>query len=266
MISSNTTLKAILFPLLIILFLIGFTSTVTGQSSDDNEIDSDYTVDVEAGLLWFSRNDVRIPNSGGTEFDMLGLISSNPAPYLRLSLSATLEERHTFRLVFAPLQKIGTGVFDSPVVFEETTFDPNIPTEGLYRFNTYRLTYRYLFYNRNNWAFGAGIAGLVRDAKVEISQPGFTDSNTDLGIVPLLHIYAKRHLGERASITLDAEGLASPQGQGRAFDAAIRASFKVVQNWHLTAGYRVLEGGADVDEVYNFSWINFASAGIRLDI
>ena len=30
----------------------------------------------------------------------------------------------------------------------------------------------------------------------------------------------------------------------------------------LRAGYRILEGGADNDEVYNFSLFNYASAGI----
>ena len=240
--------------------------TDTAEAQNDDEIQVDYSVQIEPGLFWFSRNDVRIPNDGGTEFDMIGLISSNPARYLRISLNATLEERHTFRLVFAPLQKIGSGSFSEPVFFEETMFDADTPTEGLYRFNTYRFTYRYTFYDRNSWTLGAGVAGLIRDARVELTQPGLTDSNTDLGFVPLLHIYAERQLGDRTSLTLDAEGLASPQGQGRAFDASLTASFNVVENWHLTAGYRFLEGGADVDEVYNFAFINFASIGIRLDI
>jgi len=256
------------FFLLLIFFTLAivFADTAYTQVENENEIDVDISVQIEPGLFWFSRNDVRIPNDGGTEFDMLGLISNNPERYIRISLNATLEERHTFRLVFAPLQKIGSSVFDSPVFFEETIFAPDTPTEGLYRFNTYRLTYRYTFYDRNSWVLGAGVAGLIRDAKVELTQGDLTDSNSDFGFVPLLHIYAARQLGERATVTLDAEGLASPQGQGRAFDAALTASYNVVENWHLTAGYRLLEGGADVDEVYNFSWINFASIGIRLNI
>jgi hypothetical protein len=29
----------------------------------------------------------------------------------------------------------------------------------------------------------------------------------------------------------------------------------------LRAGYRVVEGGADVESVYNFTWINYAALG-----
>jgi hypothetical protein len=29
----------------------------------------------------------------------------------------------------------------------------------------------------------------------------------------------------------------------------------------LKAGYRLLEGGADVEEVYNFAWLNFLVIG-----
>ncbi len=34
----------------------------------------------------------------------------------------------------------------------------------------------------------------------------------------------------------------------------------------LSAGYRLLEGGADVDDVYNFSWINYGAAGLTIQL
>lgn len=250
--------------LIIVLFTLPgliVSETVHGQGADERM--ANYTASVEAGFFWFSQNDVRIPDAGGTDFDMLNLITSNPAPYIRLSLIATFNERHTFRALFAPLQKIGAGMLDETVFFEETTFSADTPTDGLYRFNTYRLTYRYTFYDQNYWKLGAGAAGLIRDAKIELTQRDRSDSNTDLGFVPLLHMYAERQLGTRLSFALDAEGLASPGQQGRAIDAALLMTLKLMDNWDLTAGYRVLEGGVDVDEVYNFSWINFASIGLK---
>jgi hypothetical protein len=221
-------------------------------------------IEAEAGGTWFSQNDIRIPNEGGTGFDMLELIGTDAVPYYRLRLNTTFSERHTVRVLFAPLSKIGTGSFDEEIFFEETTFEAGIPIDGTYRFNTYRLTYRYTFYDRNNWTLGAGAAGLVRDAKVELIQPGRSDSSTDLGFVPLVHLYAERHFGNIFSAAVDAETLAGPQG--RATDAAFTLNFRLTENWSLNTGYRVLEGGADVDDVYNFSWINFVSAGFRLDI
>lgn len=258
--------KSVFIPVLSIMLWIGFTDSIYAQGEGENEIDVDYSVSIETGLYWFGRNDVRIPNDGGTTFDMLGLISTNAAPYMRMSGSATVAGRHTFRVLYAPLQKIGTGMFDEPVFFEDTTFEPDTPVEGLYRFNTYRLTYRFTLLDNENWNLGAGLAGLIRDAEVRLSQPGQSASKTDLGFVPLLHVYAERRFGKRFSLAVDAEGLASPMGQGRAFDTAITANLRLMENLKLTAGYRFLEGGADVDEVYNFSWINFGLIGLSFEI
>jgi len=36
---------------------------------------------------------------------------------------------------------------------------------------------------------------------------------------------------------------------------------KAGPSWDLKTGYRMVERGADVDEVYNFAWFNFYSIG-----
>ncbi len=220
--------------------------------------------EAETGNTWFSRNDVRIPNEGGTEFNMLGLIGTNGSEFYRLQANLTISDRHTIRVLAAPISRSGTGEFATPVNFEGRVFEAGVPVEGTYQFNTYRLTYRYIFFDRNNWKLGAGAAALIRDAKVELRQGGATETNTDLGFVPLIHLYAKRDLGNGISVTLDGETLAAQQG--RATDAAIFAGYDFSRQWTLNIGYRVLEGGADVDEVYNFAWINFAFIGLRVDI
>ena len=222
------------------------------------------TFEAESGATWFSQNDVRIPNDGGTQFDMLNLIGTGAEPYLRLRLNVELGQRHNLRLLYAPFQKSGTGTFNEEVFFEETTFQSGIVTEGIYKFNTYRLTYRYSLYEDNSWTFGAGVAALIRDAKVELRQDDRSDNNTDLGFVPLLHVYAGHKFSDKVSVSLDAEGLGA--SQGRAFDVALQADYNLTDQINLFTGYRVLEGGADVEEVYNFSWINFVSVGVRYNI
>jgi hypothetical protein len=42
----------------------------------------------------------------------------------------------------------------------------------------------------------------------------------------------------------------------------IAATYRFSDRLGLKAGYRILEGGADNDEVYNFALFNFASAGL----
>lgn len=171
-------------------------------------------------------------------------------------------ERHNVRILFAPITKSGTGIIEdeNSIQFADSEFASGSPLKGTYRFNTWRLTYRYTFHNRGNWELGAGLAGLIRDAKVQLEQNGLTDRDTDLGIVPLVHLYAYRTLAYRLSLQLDAETLAGPQG--RATDAALTLHYQMPENITLYIGYRILEGGADVDQVYNFSWINFLPFGL----
>ncbi len=223
-----------------------------------------FGADIEGGGFWFSRNDVRIPGDTGTEFDMLDLIDTNPEAYVRIRINANFGERHYLRALYAPLEKSGEGLFDNPVNFEGVEFEAGIPVEGLYRFNTYRLAYRYNFYLDDRLELGAGAAVLVRDAKVQLAQGEQVESNTDLGFVPLLHFYGKAGLTNRLSTILDAEGLVSTQG--RAIDAALKLNYDLDDTWAVYLGYRLLDGGADNDEVYNFAFINYVMGGVRLQI
>jgi hypothetical protein len=47
-------------------------------------------------------------------------------------------------------------------------------------------------------------------------------------------------------------------GPGRAIDLALKIGYDINDRWSVTAGYRTVEGGADVDEVDNFAWFNSA--------
>ncbi len=82
------------------------------------------------------------------------------------------------------------------------------------------------------------------------------ESNTDLGFVPLLHLYGVYFFNDRLSAILDIEGAGA--SQGRAIDAALKVAYKWPCGWHAGAGYRTLEGGADNNSVYTFAWLHFA--------
>lgn len=222
------------------------------------------SIDAETGGAWYSRNDVRIPNDGGTRFNMINLIGNDIEPYLRIRLNVTLGERHTIRALYAPIRSSDSGFFAEDIIFENSTYEAVTAIDGTYQFNTYRLTYRYTFYDRFGWTLGAGAAALIRDAKVQLVQNNISEENTDVGFVPLLHFYAERRIYSDLSAIFDVEGLASVQG--RAVDASIQLNYKINNNLNLLIGYRLLEGGADVEEVYNFSWINFASATLRIHL
>jgi len=213
-------------------------------------------VELEAGAVTFSRNDTRIPGNTGTRFNMLDLTGTGMSPYFRLYATYDFNERHALRLTFAPLTVSGTGVFEEEVSFDGVAFAADTDTKGSYTFNTYRLTYRWLWHTSERWRSGVGMAVLIRDAQISLEQGGQRASTYDLGLVPLLHFYAAYLLNDNTSAILDMEGAWAPQG--RAVDMALKVQRDFESGWHLSTGYRTLEGGADNDSTYTFAWLHYA--------
>lgn len=216
----------------------------------------EFNLQTEGGTVWFSRNDVRIPGDGGTKFDMLDLTGHGPDAYIRLYATYDFNNRHALRLTYAPLQVDGTGRLHENVTFRDEVFTADAPVTGTYRFNTYRVTYRWTFHESERWLWGLGAAALVRDAEIALEQAGHRQSKDDLGVVPLLHVYGAYQFSGRLHVVMDAEGAWSPRG--RAIDAALKAEYDFESEWYVGAGYRTLEGGADNDDVFTFAWIHYA--------
>ena len=67
---------------------------------------------------------------------------------------------------------------------------------------------------------------------------------------------------DKLTFLLDVDALVGPQG--RAEDGFVGLRYNPLYSVGFYAGYRIIEGGADVDQVYNFSLLHFASAGVSL--
>jgi hypothetical protein len=216
-----------------------------------------FILELEAGPVWQTSNDVQVPNDEtGTRFSLEELVGSGPWPAGRLYFTWNLNDRHGLRVLLAPLSYTETGTFDEPVDFAGARYEPGVPTDATYRFNSWRLSYRYRFHDSERWRLWVGVTAKVRDAKIELRQGDTTSQDDDLGFVPLAHFAADLRLSERWHATFDIDALAG--GPGRAIDAALKVAYDVNDRWTVTAGYRTVEGGADVDDVYNFAWFNAA--------
>ena len=144
--------------------------------------------------------------------------------------------------------------------FNGTTFPAGTSLESTFRFNSYRLTYRYLLYDSPKFQFRAGVSAKVRDAAIRLEGGGQASENTDLGFVPLLSFSAIWFAHPSLRVVLDGDALAAPQG--RAEDVLLATVAPLNDHVSLKAGYRILEGGADNDEVYTFSLFHYAVAGL----
>lgn len=216
-----------------------------------------FLVELEGGPVWQSRNDVQIPNdASGTRFSLVDLAGSGPLPGVRLYVTWNLSERHGVRLLLAPLSYTETGQLDEPVNFAGESYLPGADTEATYRFNSWRVGYRYRLHDSVRWTVWIGGTIKIRDALIELSQGDRSSRDTDVGIVPLLHFAVTWRPAGRWSVLFDFEGLAG--GPGRALDGSLKLAYELSERWSLAAGYRALEGGADVDDVYSCAWFNGA--------
>jgi len=217
-------------------------------------------IDLETGLVFTGYNDVRIPGDGGTRFSLKDDLKSNPSFFYRIKLSYIIKSRHTFSLLYAPLETKSEGSAADDIFFEGVLFPANTELEGTYMFNSYRFTYRYDIVKKPRFDFGLGFTAKIRDAKIALSSSELMSEKTNVGFVPIINFRLFWRAGDNFGLLLDGDALAAPQG--RAEDVLIAATYDISDRFNIRAGYRILEGGADNDEVYNFSLFNYASLGL----
>ena len=107
-----------------------------------------------------------------------------------------------------------------------------------------------------------GFTAKIRDAKIALASSTVESEKTNVGFVPIINFRMLWKPMRNFGILLEGDALAAPQG--RAEDVLIAATYRVSDWLGLKAGYRILEGGADNDEVYNFALFNYASVGLLI--
>ncbi len=220
---------------------------------------SQIDLDIESGVVFSGYNDVRIPGKGGTLFSLSEDLEADPGVFHRIRIFYNFNDRHHLGALYAPLSINYAGQLDRNLIFEGETFPANTPLEANYKFNSYRLIYRYDILRKDEIEIGFGVTAKIRDAKIAVKGDGLESEKTNVGFVPLIHFRLLWNITNKFAFLLDGDALAAPQGRAEDVLAAliIKASDKI----DLKAGYRILEGGADNDKVYNFTQINYASVG-----
>lgn len=216
----------------------------------------DFRFEAEGNLAWQSRNDVRIPSTGGTDFSLADF-ARGAAPTGRFSLFWKIAENHELKALVFPFAVSGNGQPATAIQFAGQTFAAGVATRGDYKFNSYRLTYRYQLVNNETWGVKLGFTAKIRNARIALTQGALTAEKTDVGFVPLLHLNVRYAFNPDFRLELDADALAAPQG--RAEDVSLLVWHKVGEQLELGGGYRMLEGGASNKTVYTFAWVHFIS-------
>jgi hypothetical protein len=242
--------------------LLSSTCFVFILSFNVSSLDGQASFDLETGAVATGYNNVRIPGDEGTLFSLKDDLISKTEIFFRLRANYTIKSRHTLSLLYAPLETVSKGDVPYDILFEGVTFPANTDLTGTYKFNSYRFTYRYEIVLKPKFEFGLGFTAKIRDAKIAMASAGLGSEKTNVGFVPIINFRILWKPYEKFGVLLEGDALAAPQG--RAEDVLIAATYRISDRLGLKAGYRILEGGADNDDVYNFALFNYAAAGILI--
>jgi hypothetical protein len=226
--------------------------------------ESNWSLDLEIGAVISGYNDVRIPGNTGTLFSLCEDLETDPAIFGRLRLGCEFGGRHAIFLLIAPLRLRAEGTLNRSVDFEGVLFPSGTFAEGFYRFDSYRLTYRYDFHRSATLRAGAGLTAKIRDAEIRLKGEGREAKKVNTGFVPLLNFQLAWCWSRNLALIFSGDALAAPQG--RAEDVSLALAYQISSKVQLKGGYRLLEGGANNDEVYSFALLHYilVGAGIRL--
>lgn len=217
-------------------------------------------IDIESGAVITGYNNVRIPGDAGTQFSLKSDLDPNLTTFVRIRAGYTIDSRHTLSVLYAPLIVKSIGKTNKQIVFNGVTFPSNTSLNGSYKFNSYRITYRYDLVKNPNFEFGLGFTAKIRDAEISLNSLGLESSKKNVGFVPIINFKLNWNIDEKFGVLLEGDALAAPQG--RAEDVLFAGTYKFSDKLKGRFGYRILEGGADNDEVYNFALFHYASVGV----
>ncbi|MEO0650005.1 MAG: hypothetical protein AAFZ65_04955 [Planctomycetota bacterium] len=247
----------------LLLCLLAASCATPGSSLSAHRDARPVFVEVEGGALWQNRNDVQIPNDDGTRFSISDLIGEGAYAVGRVTADWDLNPRHAVRAVIAPIETDGSGELTEATDFDGQTFAAGVPTDATYRFNSYRLGYRYTYLHTEHWRLRVGGTAFIRDAKIELQQGAQSASDSNVGFVPLANLAAEYYPARQWRMVAELDAAAA--SQGRAFDFSLKAHYDFNDRCSASVGYRTIEGGADNDDVFTFAWLNavVASIGFR---
>jgi hypothetical protein len=220
---------------------------------------ADWSVDVESGAAFNGYNDVRIPGDTGSDLSLSEELEADAAGFIRVRLAKDLNEKHRVSFLAAPLRINASGSVGRDIDFNGVQFAAGTPLKSKFRFDSYRLTYHYTLFSKDRLRAGLGFTAKIRDASIRIEGGGDSSEKVNTGFVPLINFSIDWRFRSELGLIFEGDALAAPQG--RAEDVLMAVYGEPLEKLRLRIGYRILEGGADNDEVYTFTLVHYIAVG-----
>jgi hypothetical protein len=217
-------------------------------------------VNLESGAIFTEINDIRNGNNG-TIFSLKNDFQTPVIPFLRFRIGYLVNGKNHFSILYAPLKIVETGTIEKDIVFDGKNFKANVPIEVVYKFNSYRFTYNRRIISKDNFNLGLGLSAKIRDAGVSLNNREFLSQNFSIGFVPLINLIASWDISQKMGVDFFGEGIAA--SKGRAIDLSLSGRYNFSNYLQGNIGYRLLEGGANGTNRYNFIQLHFVFVSLN---
>ncbi len=217
-------------------------------------------VNLESGAFFTEINDIRNGNNG-TLFSLKNDFQTPVSPFWRLRAGYLSNGKNHFSFLYAPLKIVETGTIEKDLLFDGKNFKANLPIEAVYKFNSYRFTYNRIIISKDHFKFGLGLSAKIRDAGVSLKNRELVSENFSIGFAPLINLLANWDISQKMGVDFFGEGIAA--SKGRAIDLSLSGRYSFSKNLQGNIGYRLLEGGANGTNRYNFIQLHFIFASLN---
>ncbi|HOP63134.1 MAG TPA: hypothetical protein PK358_10885 [Spirochaetota bacterium] len=223
---------------------------------------AEFLTSFQGAYVYSSYNDVKLPGDSGTKLSYTDDLHCDPVLSPRIEAGYEFEFPVYIGVMASLLRLEASGQLDKTVYYDGLVFNAGSEVKAKYRFDSYRITGRYYFIDTESFKIGAGFTGKIRDAEITLEEGDKKGGLKNRGAVPLLNFYAEWKVSEKISLLFYGDGAWSPYGRAEDFFAG--GLFRFNETAAVMAGYRMLEGGADNDEVYTFAMFHYAVLGVEL--
>ncbi len=225
---------------------------------------SSWEIRIIPQLVFSGDNTLQRPNNDeGTrihlnkEFDLNHKVNFSP----RVEVEYVYRRNH-FILTGTLLKTKYHGISPTDIYYNGTYFPESTDMHISYRFNTYRIGYRYGLVKRAKFNFELGATLLIRDAAISMKDNSQKTKYSNVGVAPLISYYIDWCVSSNFSLLSYGDGFAIKYG--RAFDLFAGVEYMFNDLLSATLGYRLLDGGSDVKKIYTMAQFNYIALGVNL--
>jgi hypothetical protein len=230
--------------------------------------------ELETGFITSGYNDIRIPGNGGDMFSLTDDLKASTSMHFRFRLIQPIAEKHRLIFTYAPMKIKSDGYLNEANIVGDLDFAglmvpadvyPGMEFESTYRLDCYRQAYQYDIMKIAGTNVSVGLSAEIRDEAVILRGAGGYEGKRSANNVNVLGNFAlSRQFNLKTDFVVEGDILFA--SQNRAEDIFIGATWKILRNSKLKAGYRFIERSTDTSDIYNKALFHILTVGADFDL